>query len=72
VTDTGSGKKADAARDHDFGDIPCPFCAGGRTSVMSLFGGNAGEVLMHCGDCRTVFHWVKWQGKLPAHSIDAA
>jgi len=59
--------KASAAQDDDFRDIPCPFCSGKHTAVMSLFGGNAGEVLMHCGDCGTAFHWIKWQGKLPPH-----
>ncbi len=47
-------------------DIPCPFCNHTHTDVLSYFGGNAGEILMHCPQCRSAFHWIKWQGKLPS------
>lgn len=67
MSEASSGQTAALAVDEDFRDIACPFCNGKHTSLLSLFGGNAGEVLMRCADCGTVFHWVKWQGKLPPH-----
>ena len=48
--------------------IVCPFCNSQNTVIVSLFGGNAGETLMQCQNCRSGFHWIKWEGKLPPHS----
>jgi len=53
--------------DDDFADITCPFCNEKAPWVMSLFGGNAGESLLQCRICNSVFHWIKWQGKLPPY-----
>lgn len=58
---------AEAGRDPDFAGIDCPFCEGGDTRVVSVFGGNAGESLMYCEPCRSYFHWIKWRGVLPPH-----
>lgn len=55
------------ANDTDFASVRCPFCEGPDTRVVSLFGGNAGESLMHCDPCNTYFHWIKWRGVLPPH-----
>lgn len=54
-------------QDEDYQDIDCPFCNDKRTSLISLFGGNAGESLLQCHGCNSIFHWIKWQGKLPPH-----
>lgn len=47
--------------------IVCPFCSSPDTAIVSLFGGNAGETLMQCRCCRSGFHWIKWEGKLPPY-----
>lgn len=51
--------------------VACPFCAQPWTEVVSPFGGNQGESLMQCPSCRTLFHWIKWQGQLPAYPASA-
>lgn len=62
-----TARQAVCAADEDFGDIPCPLCAAPHSTLVSAFGGNAGESLMRCGHCRSLFHWIKWQGRLPPH-----
>lgn len=53
------------ATDPDFVNITCPYCGGNDTSVQSLFGSTASEVLIFCEDCRSCFNWVKWRQQLP-------
>jgi C4-type Zn-finger protein len=47
------------------GEIECPWCKSRNTHVISPFGGTVSEVSMQCGDCKSTFGWMKWQGKLP-------
>jgi hypothetical protein len=51
--------------DEDFQGVACPACASQDTRVESLFGGAASEVLYFCRGCRSCFHAVKWQHRLP-------
>lgn len=59
-------------QDKDYEGIECPFCRGQNVGLMALFGGNAGESLLRCHACHSLFHWVKWQGRLPPHPAAAA
>ncbi len=51
--------------DRDFAGVRCPHCASEALTMVSLFGSSVSEVMFRCGQCRTVFNWVKWRGTLP-------
>ena len=40
---------------------PCPFCAGKRTEIMSLFGSHASLTTCWCADCRSPFEFLRWR-----------
>lgn len=61
----GRASPVDHSDDPDFAAVACPHCGHRPCSVLSLFGGGASEVLFQCTGCRSCFHWIKWQGKLP-------
>ena len=51
----------EAAATHSPTPPPCPFCGGGRTEVMSLFGSHASLTTCWCADCRSPFEFLRWR-----------
>lgn len=43
--------------------VECPFCGGTDTHVQSPFGSVMSVAQYYCRRCRTVFEWVKWEGR---------
>jgi hypothetical protein len=55
--------------DRDWTDYPlppsvtCPFCGERDTRIHSPFGRVMSVSQYYCRRCRTVFEWVKWEGR---------
>ncbi len=45
--------------------VTCPWCESDRHKVISPYGGTVSEMLFLCMDCRNVFGWMKWEGRIP-------
>ena len=53
----GAGRESPGAGDAP----PCPFCAGNRTEMMSVFGSHASLSTCWCADCRSPFEFLRWR-----------
>jgi hypothetical protein len=43
--------------------VECPHCDGSETEQFSAFGPAVSVGQYYCRACRTVFEWMKWQGR---------
>lgn len=41
--------------------VPCPFCEGTDTKLVSPFGGQMSMAQYWCNRCRTGFEYIKWE-----------
>jgi transposase-like protein len=48
----------------DTSKVTCPHCESSAVEIESPFGGSVSEVLFRCRQCKSFFHWVKWQPEL--------
>lgn len=42
--------------------VPCPFCSGNETKLITPFGGQLSVAQYWCTKCRTGFDYLKWNG----------
>lgn len=43
--------------------VHCPFCDSTNTRKDSDFGTTLAYAQFYCGDCRTMFEWLKWEDR---------
>jgi transposase-like protein len=48
----------------DTSKVTCPHCESSAVEIESPFGGSVSEVLFRCLNCKSFFHWVKWQAEV--------
>lgn len=51
----------DAAGDALPASVPCAFCKGMETELVSPFGGQLSVAQYWCRSCRTGFEFIKWE-----------
>jgi hypothetical protein len=46
--------------------VPCPFCDGNDTKLLTPFGGQLSVSQHWCNRCRTGFDYIKWEPRREA------